>query len=206
MLISANTASYPFTPQPRVVFSDDPHTETDTDLPENSDGEKAAKELGSEASPGVEQELSPDEQRQVQGLESRDREVKAHEAAHMAAAAGLVRGGMSFSYQTGPDGQRYAVGGEVSIDSSPVAGDPQATLAKASQIQAAALAPADPSAQDRAVAASAAQMAMEARLELALQQNEERTGAAQSVDSANAISAYQLAGQEPQGSILDQTV
>ncbi len=61
----------------------------------------------------------------------------------------------------------FAVGGEVSIDTSPVPGDPGATLQKARRIRQAALAPADPSAQDMRVAARASQMALEARAELA---------------------------------------
>jgi hypothetical protein len=83
-------------------------------------------------------------------LQNRDREVRNHEQAHIAASGGLSRGGASFSYQRGSDGKLYAVGGEVSIDTSPVPDNPQATIQKAQQIRAAALAPADPSAQDRA--------------------------------------------------------
>jgi len=108
-----------------------------------------------------------DEQRQIDELKSRDREVRAHEAAHKAAAGALARGSASFTYQQGPDGRRYAVGGEVSIDVSPVADDPQATLRKAETIRAAALAPAQPSQQDRSVAAKAGEMAANARAELA---------------------------------------
>jgi hypothetical protein len=147
--------------------------------------------------------LTPSQQRALQQLQNRDREVRAHEAAHMAAAAGLVRGGMSFTYQNGPDGQRYAVGGEVSIDSSPVANDPQATLTKAQQIQAAALAPANPSAQDRAVAASAARMAIEARLALA-QQREAQTELQGDGGSRNVLDAYRGDASVPAPSVLDQ--
>lgn len=86
----------------------------------------------------------------------------------MAAAGGLAQGGASFSYQTGPDGKRYAVGGEVSIDVSK-GRTPQETIDKARQIRAAALAPADPSGQDRQVAARAARMEMEARQEMSAQ-------------------------------------
>lgn len=111
--------------------------------------------------------LPPEAQAVVQKLQARDRAVRAHEAAHLAAAGGLARGGSSYTFQRGPDGRLYAVGGEVSIDTAPVAGDPAATLAKARQIQAAAAAPSDPSPQDRAVAAAAAQMAAEAARELA---------------------------------------
>ncbi len=106
-------------------------------------------------------------QQVIAQLKSRDREVRAHEAAHLAAAGQHARGGASYSYQTGPDGRQYAIGGEVSIDTSAIPNDPEATLAKAQQIQRAALAPAEPSAQDIAVAGQASQMAIQARKEIA---------------------------------------
>ena len=77
-----------------------------------------------------------------------------------------MRGG-SFTYRKGPDGQMYAVGGEVVIDTSAVPDNPRATVAKMQQVQAAAMAPADPSPQDRAVAAQAAATAAKALSELA---------------------------------------
>ena len=101
----------------------------------------------------------------------RDRKVRAHEQAHISAGANLVRGGASYSYQTGPDDRRYAVGGEVSIDASP-GRTPEETISKAERIRAAALAPADPSAQDRGVAAQAGLMEAEARIELSAQRLE----------------------------------
>lgn len=122
----------------------------------------AAKGKGPDGKP-----LTSEEEKQVRELEKRDREVKAHEAAHQAAAGGQARGGASFEYQAGPDGKNYAVGGHVDIDVSPVQGNPRATLAKAMTAQRAALAPADPSGQDRSVAASASQMALQAQKELA---------------------------------------
>lgn len=118
-----------------------------------------------------------------------DRLVRAHEQAHLAAGAGLVRGGASFSYTTGPDDRRYAVGGEVSIDASP-ASTPQETIAKARQIRAAALAPAQPSAQDQSVAASAARMENEALLEIAAQQ---RTAAVEPESGAHTPRAEAIA-------------
>ncbi|RTL42218.1 MAG: hypothetical protein EKK49_01085 [Rhodocyclaceae bacterium] len=109
--------------------------------------------------------LSESDQRVVAKLQQQDRAVRAHELAHIAAGAGVVTSGASYTYETGPDGKRYANGGEVSIDVSP-GRTPQDTLRKAEQIRASALAPADPSAQDRSVAARAEQMATEARIEL----------------------------------------
>ena len=105
------------------------------------------------------------EQAKIDELKDRDREVVAHELAH-ANAGGQYAGSPSYTYETGPDGVKYAVGGEVPIDTSKIAGDPQATIAKAAQIKRAALAPAEPSGQDRKVAAQADRMAGEARSEL----------------------------------------
>jgi len=114
-------------------------------------------------------QLSEEDLRKTQELKQRDREVRAHEAAHLAAAGRYATGGASFEYERGPDGKSYAVGGEVGIDTSPVPNDPEATIQKARMIKAAALAPADPSPTDRKVAASAAQMEAEARQDISEQ-------------------------------------
>ncbi len=110
------------------------------------------------------QELA--KQRQLQALKIRDREVKAHELAH-ASAGGQYASGANFTYHKGADGVLYAVAGEVSISASSVPNDPRATLDKAQTIQRAALAPANPSAQDRSVATSASAMAQNARIKIA---------------------------------------
>lgn len=118
------------------------------------------------AAAGDQENFSIDERRQIDALKARNAEVKAHERAHLNAASGIAVSGASYSYQTGPDGNRYAIGGEINIDTSPVAGDPEATMRKAELIRRAALAPAQPSSQDYSVAARAALMAIEARIEL----------------------------------------
>lgn len=116
--------------------------------------------------PGGVARLSEEEQQQVDKLKARDREVRAHEQAHIAAASGASVSGPSFSYQQGPDGQRYAIGGHVNIDVSP-GRTPEETLRKAQAVERAALAPAEPSGQDQAVAAQARQMALQAMAEQA---------------------------------------
>ena len=126
------------------------------------------------AGPGTE-ELGEDEQREVQELKTRDREVRQHEQAHMAAAGGHARGGPSYEYTTGPDNRRYATGGEVSIDTSKVPDDPEGTIRKAQIVYRAALAPAEPSAQDRSVASAAKQMEAEARRDVAEARRQEST-------------------------------
>ena len=115
-------------------------------------------------------EPGSEEYRQLQQLKARDREVRQHEQAHIAAGGQYVKGGADFSYQRGPDGRNYAVGGEVQIDTSTVRGDPEATLRKMETVQRAAMAPGEPSAQDRAVAAQASQTAMQARADLQREQ------------------------------------
>lgn len=141
-------------------------------MPSKKDSEKADKSADN---------LSEEEKEQVEELKKRDAEVKTHEQAHMAAGGSYVKGGASYEYEAGPDGVRYAVGGEVQIDSSPVKGDPQATIAKARTIVAAALAPAEPSGQDRAVAAQANKMMAQAQAEL-MQKN---SGGKTETDSEN---------------------
>jgi hypothetical protein len=98
--------------------------------------------------------LTESERAEVRRLAAIDRQVRQHEAAHKAAGAG-VTGPASFTYVTGPDGKQYAVGGEVSITVSGGGGDPEQTIRDMEQVQRAALAPADPSPQDRSVAAAA---------------------------------------------------
>lgn len=133
----------------------------------------------------AEAQLLQSEQDEIRELAARDREVRAHEQAHMA-VGGQYAGSMALSYERGPDGRLYAVGGEVPIDTAPVPGDPQATIDKLEQVRRAALAPAEPSSQDRAVAAQAAQLIAQARAEMAASDPlaGNRAGAEESADSA----------------------
>ncbi len=139
-------------------------------------------------------------------LKARDREVRAHEQAHLAAAGPYAKGGVQYSYQRGPDGKNYAVGGEVQIDTSPIAGDPEATLRKAEQIRRAANAPVQPSATDRAVAAEAAAMATQARIELAREQrsDEEETQANNSITLNSDLLSNTYASSNRQSSLIDE--
>lgn len=112
------------------------------------------------------------ELKQIRELQATDRKVRAHEQAH-AAVGGNLTGAPTYVFERGPDGVNYAVAGEVSVASPVVPGDPEKTLRQAEQVQRAALAPADPSPQDRRAAADAARIAAQARLELARQGGEE---------------------------------
>lgn len=125
------------------------------------------------------QQESASEQKKIQELKQRDQEVRAHEQAH-AAVGGQHAGAPSYEFETGPDGKRYAVGGEVSIDISE-GKTPDETLRKMQQVRAAALAPAEPSPQDLRVASEAQQRAAEARQEIARDSAQNAQQAVQSV-------------------------
>ena len=62
------------------------------------------------------------------------------------------------------------------IDASPIEGNPEATIAKMDVVIAAALAPTEPSAQDRKVAAAAVTARNQARAELLSKKKEEANG------------------------------
>lgn len=122
---------------------------------------------GQDTSPSAQKSSTEDyaEKQIILSLESRDKEVRNHERAH-AAVGGAYTGAPSYAFEIGPNGKKYAVEGEVSVDVTPVAGDPKETIAKMKKVQAAALAPANPSAQDIRVAASASSIIVEAQAEL----------------------------------------
>ena len=156
------------------VGADSQHSVQDPNAPEHlhphqEHGEEVAiavteSEESDNQSPG-QQELTQEQKQQVEELKARDREVRAHEQAHLNAAGGLANGGPKFQFTTGPDGKRYATGGEVSV-SLKQGRTPDETIRIARQAQRAANAPAHPSSQDRAVASRAAQMALRAQTEL----------------------------------------
>jgi len=141
-------------------------------IPDDSAGKDQKKDTKA-TSGNPAKEHDPEELAVINELKRTDREVRAHEAAHVAAGGQYVQGGASFEYKTGPDGKRYAVGGEVQIDTSEVPDDPQATIEKMEVVKRAALAPKNPSSQDRSVAAAANRAQAQARVELQTEKSEE---------------------------------
>jgi len=156
---------------PVVSRSEESEKSNSQDYSEGAKDSTAKKTEGSDdpAAERQQKQQLEEERRVVAQLASRDREVRAHEQAHMA-VGGRYAGSASFQYERGPDGVSYAKSGEVPISTSKEA-DPQATIIKAQIIRRAALAPAEPSPQDRRVAASASALEAEARKEL-LQANQ----------------------------------
>ncbi len=159
---NANFPSIPETEKPEKSSSQDyQQGEAKT----KSKGTKNTEEdSSSDVQERKEKEKIVQERKEVGELSARDREVRAHEQAHMA-VGGQYAGAASYKFKRGPDGVNYAVSGEVPISTSKE-NTPQATIQKAQIIRRAALAPAEPSPQDRQVAARATALEAEARKEL----------------------------------------
>ncbi|MBB2493839.1 putative metalloprotease CJM1_0395 family protein [Aquipseudomonas ullengensis] len=164
------TNQAPATPTPSSASGEQTSLREEADSPEQKTDNRKA--------PPGEAEKLRQEQAQIAELAGRDREVRTHEQAH-ASVGGAYAGAPTYTFKRGPDGRSYAVGGEVGIDVSPIPNDPEATLRKMEVVQRAALAPAEPSAQDRSVAAQAQAQAAEARAQIAQQRREEAVAAAE---------------------------
>lgn len=172
--------------------------EPSTVLKQDGSGQEEGVGAASEPNGVAGEVLSQQEQAQLAELKKIDRTVRAHEQAHLAAAGSIVRRGVSLSYEKGADGRRYAVGGEVSIDTSQEA-DPADTVTKMRTVRAAALAPADPSPQDRKVAAAAMVTMNTAMAELRLERSPSENG-----ENVVAQAAARMAGDDTGGKMASE--
>ena len=134
---------------------------------EDKDKQKVGKENDKKSNG---EELTDEEQAEVQKLKERDQEVRTHEKAHQT-AGGQYASAPVYDFKKGPDGKDYAVGGHVNIDTSKES-DPDKTIEKMRVVIKAAKAPAQPSGQDMKVAAEAQQTLNEAQMEKAKKQQE----------------------------------
>lgn len=143
------------------------------ELPAPSDSETArprppaADDTGAPETSSRTEELSAQQQREVQTLERTERQVRADERAQRA-AAGAYSDGVQLRYSVGPDGRRYVVAAEVALDVTPVPGDPAATLRKMEAIMR-AVSSGSSSISDQTDALAAEQLARRARAQLAAQ-------------------------------------
>lgn len=185
--------------------TDNKSKQKDSQSDEGNQQNKSLSNDKSQTKPEV--QLTGEETARVQELVLRDREVRAHESAHKG-AAGQYGGATEYTYTRGPNGKQYATGGEVAIDVS-TPDDPNEALRKGETIQRAALAPAEPSGQDRKVAAQAAEMSAKARAEI----QQERTASVAPVDEEekedqeepNAVEAAYSIDTETRTSKIDLT-
>jgi hypothetical protein len=143
-------------------------------------------------SPADQTKKDPQVEAAIQQLKSIEEKVKAHEAAHKS-AGGAMTGPVSYTYTRGPDGKNYITGGEVPISVTP-GKTPQETISRMQQVIQAALAPADPSSQDRAVASQAAAQQQQARQE---QSQQLATGSSAVAGTASQMTPPPAAAPEP---------
>lgn len=102
------------------------------------------------------------EQKVIDELKRRDKEVRAHEAVHGSDPRLVKIGAAQFDYTIGPDGKAYATGGRVTL-STGNSRTPEEALSKAEALKKAAMAPGEPSSKDFQALNSAAAMEFEAR-------------------------------------------
>lgn len=126
---------------------------------------ESSDEARAQDGPDAPGELAPEEREEVRELQARDQEVRQHEQAHQI-VGGQYTGAVNYTLERGPDGQLYAVDGQVPIDTAPIPEDPQATIDKMRIVRAAALAPSEPSPQDLQVALEATRQMLAAQGEL----------------------------------------
>lgn len=165
-----------------------------------SESAEGAKDAESSTKLTLSTELAPREQQAVDTLRKIDQRVRQHEQMHVAVGGDLILSGPNFAYETGPDGKRYAVSGEVTIDTSP-ARTPEETVPKARHIRATALAPPDPSPQDRGAAATASRMEAEANLEIALKAQEARSAERKEANLYRQVAQYGAAAEASAASV-----
>jgi hypothetical protein len=102
----------------------------------------------------------------IRTLREKDRDVRSAEYAKVSMLGKFRKGGPRFRYETGPDGQRYAIEGNVPVDLSP-AESPENSIRKARKIKNASLGVGEVSDSDRKVAAQAQLLEMQARAKIA---------------------------------------
>jgi len=176
----AASSSQASQPQDRVAIS--PEARELAGKNGQSGSEASAPEQASSVTPAEKSlNLSGEELKQLQKLKMRDTEVRAHEQAHLSVAGQYAKGSASFTMQRGPDGNSYAVGGEVGIDLSQ-GKTPEETIEKMRTIRRAALAPASPSGADRRIASQASAKEAQARQELMQVDQEELLAGEAAID------------------------
>ncbi len=103
--------------------------------------------------------------RLTQEMARKDHEVRAEESAKAALLGRYSKGGPRYQYETGPNGERFAVSGHVPADLAPT-DDPERTLRKARTVKQANLGVGANSPEDMKIAARAMQLESTARAHL----------------------------------------
>lgn len=155
---------------PDAPADDSPAGARDAKTDDKDDGKDGSK-------PADPAQLTEADLARIRQLSLQDSQVRLNEEAHVR-VGGQYAGSPSYDFETGPDNRQYAISGEVSFNDTPIAGNPEATIRKLSIVKKAALAPAEPSTQDRAIASKASNGITQAQAQLRAQQLQEQAKAA----------------------------
>ncbi|MGF1484330.1 MAG: putative metalloprotease CJM1_0395 family protein [Opitutales bacterium] len=138
--------------------------------------------------------LSDEEQKQLDVLQERDHKVRAEQIAE------AVRSGLAaqvhFIYRTGPDGNRYAVDGQVEHDVA-ASFSPEKTIERARELRAAILSSPDPSPKDLQVVAEIDRLEKEALRELRKSEASAEEGASPPSEGSPTKSAERAEARAP---------
>ena len=136
-------------------------TRSHTVRPEQNDSMKGTMQTETPIHGADGEPLSREDAVLLEKLKERDAKVRNHEAEHIMAAGGQAHGLPTYTYQTGPDGRQYAIGGSVNI-SMLTTGDAKHDARQALTAYRAAMATGEPSSQDMQTAMKARAHAAEA--------------------------------------------
>ncbi len=124
-------------------------------------------------------QLTEEEKREIEKIRKNGRNVRRRELVYRAIVGNHVRGAVSFQYDTGPDGIKYAIDGHTSIDTRPVINNPEASIRKAQAIKRTKI--------DRSVAVEVDKMEREARQKLREQQRQESEDTTKTINEEGSI-------------------
>ena len=178
------------------LSAEDKQSSIEKDFERKARNLRRREEMAEKAQQRVDQET-------VRNLKKREHEVIKHENAHAIAGGGMASR-PTYEYTQGPDGKRYVTGGHVNMRSNTLETDPEKRIQQAQTLYRAALAPANPSPQDRLVAVNAKQLEMEARMaanELEKEIKKREKGEEEKTEEPNTTNQAKDEKQEP----LDQT-
>ena len=177
--LRANVLNDPNQPPPKLLSGDLLRASIDEERQQKAEeanpekaGENASGKEEDQQSAETEQQESKDPRQlteadlaRIRQLTLTDTQTRLNEEAHVR-VGGQYASSPAYDFETGPDNRQYAVSGEVTFNSTPIAGNPEATIRKLAVVKRAALAPAEPSPKDRAVATKATQGITQAQAQL----------------------------------------
>ncbi len=147
---------------------------------ENEEKAQGSKKADNDTKTNVDgRQPSPEEQKEIEKIRKNSRNVKRRELVYRAVVGNHVRGAVSFQYETGPDGMKYATAGHTAIDTRPIINNPEASIRKAQAIKRTKI--------DQSVNVEVEKMEREARLAIKEKQRKESDEATKADNAEDTI-------------------